>query len=157
MRTHATRSLPARLERTQRRFELWRRARHGRSRIPERLWSSAVKAAGRYGLNQTARVLRLDYYTLKQRTEAAGSRPELVRESAAPDSTQTLLRSRAVKPRGGSGVTTFLELAPPTPGGAAECILELERPGGAKMRVHLKGVEAPDLAALSRSFWSTTT
>jgi hypothetical protein len=25
--------------------------------------------------------------------------------------------------------------------------------GGGKMRVHLKGVEVPDLVALSRSFW----
>jgi hypothetical protein len=31
--------------------------------------------------------------------------------------------------------------------------LELEDAGGAKMRVHLKGVEAPDITALSRSFW----
>ena len=49
--------------------------------------------------------------------------------------------------------TTFFEWsAPPWPGGG-ECVLELEDPGGAKMRVHLKGVQAPDLAALSRSFW----
>jgi len=37
--------------------------------------------------------------------------------------------------------------------GCGECTLELENAGGAKMRVHLKGVEAPDLAALARSFW----
>ncbi len=46
-----------------------------------------------------------------------------------------------------------VELTPPMSGGVGECILELEDPGGAKMRVHVKGVEAPDLAALSRSFW----
>jgi hypothetical protein len=28
-----------------------------------------------------------------------------------------------------------------------------EDAAGAKMRVHLKGVEAPDVVALSRSFW----
>ena len=37
--------------------------------------------------------------------------------------------------------------------GCGECTLELEDPGGAKLRVHLKGFEAPDLAALSRGFW----
>ena len=47
----------------------------------------------------------------------------------------------------------FLELAAPVATGSGECILELENADGAKMRVHLKGVEAPDLAALSRSFW----
>ena len=51
-------------------------------------------------------------------------------------------------------MATFLELAPPASGGVPECTLELEDPGGAKMRVHLKGLPVPDLTALSRSFWS---
>jgi hypothetical protein len=34
-------------------------------------------------------------------------------------------------------------------------MLELEDAGGAKLRVHLKGFEAPDLAALSGSFWQS--
>ena len=38
--------------------------------------------------------------------------------------------------------------------GHCECTLELENAGGAKMRVHLKGIATPDLAALSRSFWN---
>jgi len=90
-----------------------------------------VKAAGTYGLNPTARALRLDYYTLKKCVEAAACDRASDRE----------------------GVTAFVELAPAPPTGSPECILELEDPGGAKMRVHLKGAEAPDLAALSRSFW----
>ena len=44
-----------------RRFELWRGTRRGRGRIPERLWTSAVKLAATYGLCRTARTLRLDY------------------------------------------------------------------------------------------------
>jgi hypothetical protein len=90
-----------------------------------------VKVAGQYGLNRTAQTLRLDYYRLKKRVEAAGLGVSSDRGAAA----------------------TFIELAPSAPGSSRECILELENPGGAKMRVHLKGVEAPDLAALSRSFW----
>jgi len=135
MRTTNARDLPAGLEGLGRRFERWRRNRRGRSRIPETLWTSAVRAAGKYGLNRTARALRLDYYALKKRVKAASCRGASDRE----------------------GVTTFIELAPPVSGNSRECILELEDPGGAKMRVHLKGIEAPDLAALSRSFWSTTT
>ena len=95
----------------------------------------AVKAAGKYGLNPTARALRLDYYALKKRIEQANS--------------ATLSEEGAV--------TTFVELASPMSSGSRECVLELEDPGGAKMRVHLKGIEAPDLAALSRTFWSTAT
>jgi len=90
-----------------------------------------VKAASTYGLNPTARVLGLDYYALKKRVE-----------TAAPGGGYN-----------GGTVATFVELAPPASGGSRECILEWEHPGGAKMRVHLKGMEAPDLAALSRSFW----
>lgn len=134
MSTGKASDLPARLERTRRRFERWRRKRKGRSRIPETLWASAVKAADTYGLTRTARELRLDYYALKKRVEPANSAP----------------------PSEEGAVATFVELAPPVSGNSGECILELEDPGGAKMRVHLRGVEAPDLTALCRSFWSTT-
>lgn len=129
MSNRREREVPARLEGLRRRFEDWRRTRKGRSRIPETLWTAAVKAAGKYGLNPTARVLRLDYYALKKRLEATGHLSD------------------------GGAVATFVELAPSMSSGSRECILELEDPGGSKMRVHLKGIEAPDLAALSRSFW----
>ena len=49
----------------------------------------------------------------------------------------------------------FLELPAAAWAGCGECTLELEDAGGAKLRVHLKGFEAPDLAALSRSFWQS--
>jgi len=132
MRTGTTDGFPAGLESTRRRFDRWRQARTGRSRIPEILWASAVKAAGRYGLHPTARALRLDYYTLKKRAA-----------SAVPGGGHE-----------GEGVATFVELPPPVSMGSCECIVELEDPRGAKMRVHLKGMPAPDLAALSRGFWS---
>ena len=132
MRTAHPRRLPVGLESTRRRFEQWRRTRQCRSRIPERLWAAAVKAVGRYGLYPTARALGLDYYSLKKRAEATHRRLVPQKQSAA----------------------TFVELAAPVPAGFPESILELEHPGGAKMRVHLKGVPVPDLTVLSRSFWS---
>jgi len=148
MRTRKTGKLPARLEKTHRQFERWRRARKGRSRIPEPLWASAVKAAGKFGLHRTAQTLGLDYYALKKRVEAAGSG----RVSAGKIASHQISDRQAVS-ADGQTAATFLELARPASDGSRECILELEDPGGAKMRVHLKGVEAPDLAALSRSFW----
>jgi len=148
MGTRKTVNLPARLEALCRRFERWRRTRNGRARIPEAFWASAVKAAGRYGVNKTAEALRLDYYALKKRAEAAGSlnRPPLHWASDGKAMSAD-----------GPAVATFVELAPPASVCSRECILELEDAGGAKMRVHLKGGQAPDLTALSRSFWSTTT
>lgn len=154
MRTRKIRDLPARLEGTRRRFERWRRTRKRRSHIPQPLWASAVKAAGKYGLHRAAQALRLDYYALKKRVEkeAAAARadpPGAANASGGASEGETASR-RVSK---GEAVATFLELAPPVSGGSRECILELEDPGGAKMRVHVKGAEAPDLTALSRSFW----
>ena len=35
----------------------------------------------------------------------------------------------------------------------SECVIEWEDVAGARMRVQLKGENAPDVLALSRSFW----
>ena len=177
MGTRKTRGLPARLEGTRRRFERWRRTRESRSHIPDPLWASAVKAAGKCGLHRTSKVLGVNYYSLKKRVEEdaaaradpAGTAHGSDGASGGKAASRTVSRAKVAPRRasarqaGVSGasaggqdrpaVATFLELAPPVSDGVGECILELEDPGGAKMRVHVKGVEAPDLAALSRSFW----
>lgn len=90
--------------------------------------------ARRYGINRTARVLGVDYYSLKKRAE---------------NEVSTALETN------GDATPTFLELATPATASTCECILELEDVAGAKMRVQLKNVEAPDLAALTRSFRGT--
>jgi len=131
-----SRELPARLEEARRRFERWRRTRKVRSRIPEPLWAAAVKLAGRYGIHRTAKALRVDYYSLKKRGEGT------------PAATAGFVS-------GATAATTFLELPAAAWTGSGECTLELEDAGGAKMRVHLKGFAAPDLAALGRSFWQS--
>ncbi len=131
MRSRTTNAFPASLEALRRRFERWRRSRKVRSRIPDALWTSAVQAAGRYGLYRTTQALRLDYYALKKRVADAASDGEPGREAVA----------------------SFLELPALVSDGVSECIVELEDPGGAKMRLHLKGGAVPDVAALARSFW----
>ena len=133
MNARRTRDLPADLENTRRRLEQWRQRHQAPTPLPESLWAQAVKLAGRYGVSRTARALGVGYYSLKDRVEKATV-------SAA---TGSPTRSEA----------TFLELAVSPPSGAGECILEWEDAGGGKMRLHLKGVAAPDLVALSRSFW----
>jgi hypothetical protein len=131
MRPRKSRAIPARLEAGRRRFEQWRRTRKGHARIPESLWTSAVKLAGTYGLCRTAQALRLDYNALKRRFN--------VRKSDDPSGPET--------------ATAFVELAAPPRAGLPECVVELEHVGGAKMRIHVKGAELPDLAALSGVFW----
>ena len=144
MGTKKTGDLPAGVRR---RFERWRRTREVGSRIPEALWAAAVKLTGVYGIHRTAKTLRVNYYALKKRAE---------REATDVDNADA----------GGTGAT-FLELTPielnqsDYPGdlraGLCECTLELEDAGGAKMRVYLKGVAMPDLAAVSRDFWRSET
>ena len=136
MSSRKTQAIPARLEAGRQRFERWRRTRKGHSHIPEPLWTSAVKLAGAYGLCRTARTLGLDYNALKRRVASA-------------DLHNTPGGKAAAQKTG----TAFVEVVTPQPACLPECIVELEHAGGAKMRIHLKGVGAPDLAAMSRSFW----
>jgi hypothetical protein len=119
--------LPDQLVRVHRRLERWRQTRRHRCPIPEALWIASASVARDFGLGRTARALRLDYYTLKKRLDA------LVPAAAAE--------------------SPFVELVPPSSVVAAECTIEMEHPGGAKLRIHLKGAGVPDWAALSQAFW----
>ena len=132
MDTKNSRAQSVRLEGVQQQFEHWRRTREIPSRIPRRLWAAAVKAARTSGISQTAKALRVNYNALKKRVDEATIGPSGPERAA---------------------ISTFLELVPPTRIGSCQCTLELEDASGAKMRVHLQGIEAPDLPALSRSFW----
>lgn len=126
MRSRQRAEVPASLSRLGQRFSTWRKARAPGERIPESLWQAAVKMAAKYGLHRTARVLKLDYYSLKKRVD------------------------RADRPASSS---TFVEL-PSSPLGSSECVIEWEDAAGARMRVHVKGPNLPDVLALSRSFWN---
>lgn len=143
---------PARLEATRRRFELWRRTRQGRGRIPERLWKSAVKLAATYGLCRTARTLGLDYNALKQRIASAGpgDRP------GARIARQRMATAKIARPKtaGQETAMTFVELPALECSGSPECIVELEDPRGAKMRICLTGRQSPEVVtAVSRVFF----
>ena len=129
MKRIARQVLPAGLERARQRFERWRRTRgKGRPRIPESLWVVASKAARRFGIHPTSRALRLDYVVLKRHVEAEAAQRS--RHEETPPS--------------------FVELIPTGDGNGTECVLELEEPTGARIRITLKGIAAPDVTALTR-------
>jgi len=88
----------------------------------------AVEHACAVGVHATARRLRLDYYALKQRVDAAAL--------GAP----------------GSAPPAFIEVVPagPAPAGVTECVIDLADAQGATMRIVLKNPALPDLAALSQ-------
>ena len=124
----ATRSdFPAALSRVQRKIAQWRGGRRGRTRIPEELWRAAAELASAHGINRIARALRLDYYSLQKRVAAMA--------------------------RSGSHAPEFVELLPGgLPAPRPECLIEVEDPDGAKLRIHLQGGAFPDVAALTRGF-----
>ena len=123
--------IPSQIESVRRRLERWRRTRKHRAPIPDELWMSATELAGEYGLAKTARALRLDYYSLKDRLETS---------------------RRPILPEPG-GQPAFVELVPQVTATISECTIELEAPSGARMRVHVKGSAIPNVAALSDGFW----
>lgn len=127
MRTRKQSAVPAALVRLGQRFFAWRKRRARGERIPHALWNSAAKMAAQYGLNLTARTLKLDYYSLKKRMEAA---PVQARAAA------------------------FVELPSPPLPGVSEYVIEWENHADRRMRVHVKGQNLPDVLALSRSFWT---
>jgi hypothetical protein len=104
-----------------------------------------VKLAAKHGIHQTAKALRVDYYALKKRVE---------QKAAIAGTQQKTAVTASTLPEAAAGAR-FLELPAAAWAGSGECTLELEDAEGAKLRVHLKGFEAPDLAALSRSFWQS--
>jgi hypothetical protein len=131
LKPRGTASVSNQLKSVRQRLERWRRTKTHRSRIPEELWASASELAGEYGLAKTAKALRLDYYTLKERLQASGGATS---------------REGQVQP-------TFVEFVPQVSGALCECTVELEDQSGARMRIHLKGTTMPDLSRLNDGFW----
>jgi hypothetical protein len=129
MRTRLPQSLPPRLEAGRRRFERWRSQCKARSRIPERLWRTAVELAGEFGVHGTARALRLNYGALKARMSL---------EQAEPSS--------------GYAPGKFVELFPGTMPAGCKCMVELKDGHGARMLMHLEDADATLLGALASAF-----
>ena len=131
MSTRKTKKSTDPWRRTCQRFERWRRTRRSGARIPQSLWSAAVHMAQAVGVAQTAKRLRLDYYSLQER----------------------VARAATAAPTWDTGpLSAFLELPAPGTAHRCTCTLELEDDAGVRLRVQLHDGPAPDLAALTRSF-----
>jgi hypothetical protein len=116
------------LEEARARFEEWRSNRKGKARIPAELWSAAAEVARKEGINRTAKALHVAWDDLKRRMATTGEVPL----RPAPQA--------------------FVELVAPQVQSVPECTLEVEGRRG-KLRIHLKGASASDLASLSRALW----
>ena len=120
--------LPKDLAQGRSQFQAWRASRKLGRRIPQTLWTLAVRLVKMHGLSRTATALGLDYYRLKKRAEETADQPQ----SSSP---------------------AFVELPSPVVVGK-QGLFELDNGAGGRMRVQLLGYDAADVVALLRNFWS---
>jgi hypothetical protein len=121
------------LEHLRRRFEEFRSAQPGHKRLPEALWAAAAELAKRYGVNPTARALRLEYGGLRKRVENQ-VRPKRKRATTTPPN--------------------FMEFVAPGAKPVTNCTVEVESTQGSKLRLELRAVATAELADLIRAFVS---
>ena len=121
------------IESVRHQFGTWRKGGGCRGQIPEALWQAAVGLCREHSICEVSRSLRLNYNGLKNRVTRAWDRSPAVGQG--PD-------------------LNFVRLdlgAPITP---SECLVEMEAPNGAKMRMSLRGAARDlDPVELSRVFW----
>ena len=134
--THNLVSAPIRptLEAVCNQFEAWRKRRRCRGRIPESLWQAAVEQCKEHSVHAVSRALRLNNKDLKNRVPS-------------------IARGRGLV-AGQHSNLGFVRLDLGTPMTPSECLVELEAPNGARMRMSFKGVPRDfDPAELGRAFW----
>ena len=112
------------------RVEAWREAKSGPGPMPTEYWEAAVELARRYGPCQIAHGVGVDYKTLRLRLAKAVGKPELVRPTFVQ-------------------LPATLDQAIPA-SAVAGATIELFRPDGSRMRIHLeagRGMEAAGIVA----------
>jgi hypothetical protein len=119
------------------RFEAWRKAKSGREKIPECLWSQAAALGKRHGVNHVSQWLRLNHSSLRDRI---GAVPPPKSRKAGP---------------------AFVEwapaaLAPPSSTATAEYVVELEAQPGQVLRIRARGAGVADVAELARRLVEAT-
>jgi hypothetical protein len=128
------------VEQVRRRWAEWRSTHAVRSRLPEELWAAAAELVQRDGIDATARALDVDKPSLRKWAGRLNpARPQPTRRKSQP-------RQRA------TDLPAFVELLASGSGTGTSCLVEVESPRGAKLRLELKGMQASELAELIRAF-----
>ena len=131
------------VEQVRRRWAEWRSTHAVRSRLPEELWAAAVELVQRDGIDATARALDVDKPSLRKWAGRLNpARPQPARRKSQP-------KQKA------NDLPAFVELLASGSGTGTSCMVEVESPRGAKLRLELKGIQASELAELIRVFAAT--
>ena len=145
-------ALPSPLESIRYQFEQWRKSRKNRrERIPENLWSAAVRLRDQYSVNQISRTLRLNYTDLMKRIPT--SLQSCLSKTARSQGTHREKRKAYTK-RNRLSPAAFIEVDWQKGFPSSECIIEMEDTYGSKMRMSFKGHANLDLLELGKTFWS---
>jgi hypothetical protein len=139
------------VEQLGRRFTEFRSTHAVRSRLPEELWAAAAKLARRDGIEATARVLDVDRPSLQKWTDRF--EPGAQGKARKPRRQRQAGRTESTAP-------AFVELLAQTTGatlhyGETSCLIEVELPQGAKLRLELKAIPTSALAELICAFATT--
>src|SRR5271169_2023618 len=121
--------IEATVEEVQQLFEKWRRNKKRRERIPEELWKAAISLSKQFSTHQISKLLHLNHTVVRDhlRDENQG---EVIQEKEA----------------------AFIEFDVIQPAIASDCMIEIEKRGGAKMRMSFK-CSSSDVAGLAKTFW----
>ena len=130
------------VEQLRQQFEEFRRTHPVRSRLPEELWAAAAKLTRRDGIEATAQALDVDRPSLQKWTNRFEARAE-----AKPGKPR-----RQRQPGREPAAPAFMELLAGNTGATASCLVEVESPRGAKLRLELKAISTSELAELIRAF-----
>src|SRR5579863_5421492 len=136
------------VEQLGRRFAEFRNTHPVRSRLPEELWAAAAKLARRDGIEATARLLDVDRPSLQKWTDRF--EPGAQVKAPKPRRQRQAGRTESTAP-------AFVELLEQTTGatlhrGEISCLVEVESPQGAKLRLELRTISTSALAELIRAF-----
>lgn len=105
-------------------FKQWRQTRKAREQIPQELWDSAVRLAAKYSVNRVSKALRISDERLRKRLGNAN----------------TDVKASFVELGAGSFLTP------------SQCIVELEKADGSKMRLTVGSEHAVDLIGIGKAF-----
>jgi hypothetical protein len=96
--------------------------------MPAGLWAEAIALARQRGVASTARVLSIDYASLKRRLAAEGV------SATAPG-------------------PTFIDLSAAAGLGLGPCVITIDGRRGRRLRLDVSGLRAPDLLAVVQLAW----
>ena len=112
-------------------LETWRNSSRKGKSIPKQIWDCAVKLAQESSVYSVSKALRLSYSDLKRRVYS----------------------DHIQKTEKQISKSSFIELDLKNSTSPQECIIEFEDNRGSKMKIHVKGQNGFDLAALGKAFW----